>query len=54
MTVKIDLPFIAQEALEKKEGNMAFCTFLKTLDLSSKELDAIVHEIHDEVSAQID
>ena len=54
MTLKIDLPFIAQEALEKEEENIAFRTFLKTLDMSSAELDAIVHEIYDEVTTQID
>ena len=54
MTLKIDLPFIAQEALKKEEENMAFRMFLKTLDMSSTDLDAIVHVIYDEVAAQID
>ena len=54
MTLKIDLPFIAQEALEKEEGNVAFRTFLKNLDISSEELDAVVNEIYEEVSDQID
>jgi Fe-S-cluster containining protein len=54
MALVIDLPFIAQEALEKEEDNIAFRTFLKNLDISSSALDAIVHEIYDEVSAQID
>ena len=53
-SITIDLPFIAQEALEKDEENVAFRSFLKILDISSEELDAVVHEIYDEVSAQID
>ena len=54
MTYKIDLPFIALEAVEKEEENVAFRSFLKFLDIGSEELDAIVHEINDNVSAQID
>ena len=53
-SIKIDLPFIAQEALGKEEENLAFRSFLKSLDISSKKLDALVHEINEEVSAQID
>lgn len=54
MTLKIELQFIAKEALEKEDENVAFRSFLKNLDMRSRDLDAIVHEIYDEVSAQID
>jgi len=54
MTYKIDLPFIAQEALERDDENFDFRIFLKNLDIGSNELDALVHEINDEVTAQID
>lgn len=50
----IDLPFIAQEAVLKEEENIAFRTFLKNLDMTSGELDSIVHAINAEVTAQID
>jgi Fe-S-cluster containining protein len=50
----IDLPFIAQEALDKEEENVAFRSFLKNLDMPSSELDNIVHDIYDVVSSQID
>ena len=53
-SITIDLPFIAQEAVEKEQENVIFRTYLKGLDMSSKELDAVVHEIYEEVSAQID
>jgi len=52
--LRIDLPFIAQEALEKEDENVVFRSFLKNLDIGSEELDAVVHEIYEEVSAQID
>ena len=53
-SITIDLPFIAQEAVDKKEENLIFRTFLKMLDMTSEDLDAVVHEIYEEVSAQID
>lgn len=45
---------------DKKNGEMKedeywkFRARLKNLDMSSKELDSLVHEIYDEVAAQID
>ena len=41
-------------AAERDDENVEFRTFLKQLDISSKELDALVHQINADVSAQID
>ncbi len=54
MEIETDLKRIEQLAEENEDENWAFRSFLKQLDISPKELDAIVHQINDEVSAQID
>jgi hypothetical protein len=54
MKIETDLKRIEQLAEENEDENWAFRSFLKQLDLGRKDLDAIVHRINDEVSAQID
>jgi Fe-S-cluster containining protein len=50
----IDLKHIEEMAKEKEEENWAFRSFLKQHDMAGKELDALVHQITDEISSQID
>ena len=54
MVIEIDLKYIEEMAEEKAQENWRFRTFLKQLDMDTEELDALVHEITDEVSSQID
>ncbi|MCB0174050.1 MAG: YkgJ family cysteine cluster protein, partial [Anaerolineae bacterium] len=54
MKIEMDLKRIKKLAAALDDENWEFRTFLKGLDLDSAELDAIVHRINDEVSAQID
>ena len=54
MEIETDLIRIEQLAEENDDENWAFRSFLKQLDMSQEELDAIVHQINDEVTAQID
>lgn len=49
-----DIPYIKAMATEREEENVAFRTYLKLHDLSSEEIDAIVHDILADVTAQID
>jgi len=49
-----DLKFIARAAKRNSDENWEFRTFLKGIDMTSDELDAVVHRINDEISAQID
>ena len=41
-------------AIEREAENWQFRTFLKELDMTTKEIDAIVHQITAEVTLQID
>ena len=54
MKIETDLKHIEQMGKVKDDENVEFRTFLKTHDMSTKELDAVVHQIAAEVSAQID
>jgi hypothetical protein len=54
MEIETNLKRIEQLAEENEDENWAFRSFLKQLDIGRKDLDAIVHRINDEVSAQID
>lgn len=54
MEINTDLEYIKKMASIKEEENWEFRSFLKQLDLSPEELDAIVHKINDEVTSQID
>ncbi len=54
MEIETDLKRIAQLAEENEDENWAFRSFLKQLDIGRKDLDAIVHQINDVVSVQID
>ena len=54
MKIVTDLEYIKEKALEREEENWEFRAFLKELDMTPKEIDAIVHEIVDEVTSQID
>lgn len=54
MKIETDLAYIEQMGDEREDENVAFRSFLKNLSISDEELDAIVHQINDEVTAQID
>lgn len=54
MEIQTDLKTIERMAIQREEENWKFRAFLKQLDIEIEELDAIVHRITDEVSAQID
>lgn len=54
MTITIDLEYIKEKAIEREKENWTFRTCLKQHDLASHEIDAIVHEIADELSSKID
>ena len=54
MAIEIDLEYIKEVAAEREGENLEFLVFLKQLDMAPQELDAIVHEIVEEVSSQID
>ena len=54
MEIVTDLDYIKEKALEVEEENWEFRAFLKQLDMASKEIDAIVQEIADKVTSQID
>ncbi len=54
MKIETDLVHIEQMGEERLGENLAFRTFLKGLSISDEKLDAIVHQINDEVTAQID
>ena len=54
MGIEIDLKRIEERGKERAEENWEFRTFLKQLEMDTRELDAIVHQITAEVSSQID
>ena len=54
METETDLKRIAQLGEERDDENWEFRTFLKCLDMSGEELDAVVHQITAEVTSQID
>ena len=54
MEIVTDLEHIKERALEREDENWEFRTFLKQLGMASKDIDAIVHKIVDEVTSQID
>jgi len=54
MATKIDLQHIKRMGIEREDENLSFRAFLKSHDLPSTEIDAIVHEITEEVVSQID
>ncbi|MFC1975620.1 hypothetical protein ACFLXQ_04415 [Chloroflexota bacterium] len=54
MVIETDLKYIEAMAAERADENWKFRIFLKQLDMDTQELDAIVHQITDEVSSQID
>jgi len=54
MKIEKDIKRIKELAAKKEDENWRFRSFLKGVDLSVGELDAIVHRHNDEVSRQID
>jgi len=54
MKTETTLKRIEKIAKKKDDENWAFRTFLKGCDLSRAEIDARVHQLTEEVSAQID
>ncbi len=54
MQIETDLAYIEQMGEEREDENFSFRSFLKGLSISNEELDAVVHRINDEVTAQID
>lgn len=54
MKIETKLSRIAKMAKKREDENWTFRSFLKSHDMEDKDLDAIVHRIHDEVASQID
>ena len=54
MNLVTDIETIQKLAAEKEDANWRFRSFLKGLDMEFEELDAIVHQLYESVSAQID
>ena len=54
MKIETNLQRIEQLSKERDDENWAFRSFLKRVSITDEELDAIVHRINDEVTAQID
>jgi Fe-S-cluster containining protein len=54
VVIETDLKYIEEIAAEGEDENWEFRTFLKQLDMATEEIDAIVHQITDEVTSQID
>ena len=53
MKLETDPKVIAILSEQREDENFRFRIFLKGLDIEMEELDAIVHKIYKEVSAQI-
>jgi Fe-S-cluster containining protein len=54
MNITTDLTYIRTMAKKRENENWQFRTFLKGLDMSSRDIDAIVHRINEEVTSKID
>ena len=54
MKIEIDLETIERIGVKRDDENWKFRSFLKNLPITVEELDALVHQINDEVTAQID
>ncbi len=54
MRLETDIKKMAEMARERFDENWRFRSFLKGYDADVEEIDATVHEIYREVSAQID
>jgi Fe-S-cluster containining protein len=54
MKIEKDLAVIKKIAKEKEDENWRFRSFLKQIDMKPEEVDVIVHDIYEEVSARID
>ena len=54
MRIETDINRIKEIAKIKNQENWEFRSFLKQLDMEIEEIDSIVHEINDDVTAQID
>ncbi|MCP4425196.1 MAG: YkgJ family cysteine cluster protein [Chloroflexi bacterium] len=54
MKIATDLEYIKEIATEKEDENWEFRIFLKQSPVSRPKIDAIVHKLVDEVTAQID
>jgi Fe-S-cluster containining protein len=52
--LEIDIAVIQRLAQENEDENWRFRSFLKSADLGVEELDAIVHELFRDISAEID
>ena len=52
--METDLKKIRRLSKEKNDENWNFRAFLKGYDIPVEELDAIVHELYEEVSSKID
>ena len=52
--MEIDLEYIKKMGKEKEDENWNFRTFIKQYDMPREEMDALVHEITERVSAEID
>jgi len=54
MNIITDLNYIRKMGTKRENENLEFRTFLKTLDMASRDIDAIVHRINNEVTSRID
>lgn len=54
MNITTDLIYIRTMANKKENENLQFRTFLKNLNMSSLDVDTIVHRINEKVTSNID
>ena len=54
MHIETDIKRVRELAEAKKEQNWRFRTFLKSVNLSVKELDSIAHRHYKDIARQID
>jgi Fe-S-cluster containining protein len=54
MEIITDLKYIKEMSRKREEENWEFRAFLKQTEMAAKEMDAIVHQITEKVTSQID
>ncbi|MDT8382352.1 MAG: hypothetical protein RQ728_08885 [Brevefilum sp.] len=54
MNIITDLNYIRKMGTKRENENWQFRLFLKRLDMDSRDVDAIVHRINEEVTSKID
>ncbi len=54
MEIITDLKYIKEMSRKREEENWEFRAFLKQIDMASKEMDALIHQITEKVTSQGD